>query len=130
MGKTLRLPTENEYYAMRALLDKDLLDWQQGAVGNINMEHWFSPSPVDLFKTGEFYDLVGNVWQHCSTPIHPFHNFTIHPIYEDFSTPTFDDRHYIIKRGSFVSTGNEAPSGRQVKQICSRVREIRWGSPI
>lgn len=26
----------------------------------------------------------------------------------DFTTPTFDERHDIIKGGSFISTGNEA----------------------
>jgi len=72
------------------------------------MEYWFSPNPVDYFKTGDFYDIVGNVWQHCSTPIYPFEDFDIHPVYEDFTTPTFDGRHYMIKGGSFVSTGNEA----------------------
>lgn len=71
-GINLRLPTEDEYYAMRAILNKDHLDWMHGEVGNINMEYWFSPNPVDFFKAGKFYDIVGNVWQHCSTPIYPF----------------------------------------------------------
>lgn len=72
------------------------------------MEYWFSPNPVNYFKTGDFYDIVGNVWQHSSTPIYPFGDFDIHPIYEDFTTPTFDGRHFMIKGGSFVSCGNEA----------------------
>jgi hypothetical protein len=42
------------------------------------------------------------------TPLYPFDGFRIHPIYEDFSTPAFDNRHNIIKGGSFISTGNEA----------------------
>ena len=67
-----------------------------------------SPNPVNMFKTNEFYDLVGNVWQHTITPIYPFSKFEIHPVYEDFTTPTFDDRHDCIKGGSFISTGNEA----------------------
>ncbi len=29
-------------------------------------------------------------------------------MYEDFTTPTFDERHDLIKGGSFISTGNEA----------------------
>ena len=72
------------------------------------MEFWMSPNPVNLFKTGDFYDVVGNVWQHTITPIYPFRGFEIHPVYEDFTTPTFDERHDIIKGGSFISTGNEA----------------------
>ena len=82
------------------------MDWKKGTIGNINLECWFSPSPVNLFENDGFYDLVGNVWQHCSTPIYPFDKFHIHDIYEDFTTPTFDGRHYVIKGGSFASTGN------------------------
>ena len=67
-----------------------------------------SPNPVNLFKTGDFYDVVGNVWQHTITPIYPLQGFEIHPVYEDFTTPTFDERHDMIKGGSFISTGNEA----------------------
>lgn len=59
-----------------------------------------------MFKNQGFYDIVGNVWQHTVTPIYPFEGFEIHPVYEDFTTPTFDNRHNIIKGGSFISTGN------------------------
>ncbi len=34
--------------------------------------------------------------------------FEVHPVYDDFSTPTFDTRHNLIKGGSWISTGNEA----------------------
>src|SRR5690606_21433452 len=34
--------------------------------------------------------------------------FKVHPLYDDFSTPTFDCRHNLIKGGSWISTGNEA----------------------
>jgi hypothetical protein len=74
------------------------------------MEYWMSPNPVDMFKIGDFYDIVGNVWQHTITPLYPFGNFEIHPAYEDFSTPVFDERHNVIKGGSFLATGNEALS--------------------
>lgn len=107
-GSYYRLPTEDEYYAIRNVLDKDLTSWEYQQVGNINLEYWMSPNPVNLFRTGDFYDVVGNVWQHTITPIYPFHGFEIHPVYEDFTTPTFDQRHDIIKGGSFISTGNEA----------------------
>lgn len=72
------------------------------------MECWFSPNPVNMFETNGFYGIIGNVWQHCSTPIYPFKGFKIHPVYEDFTTPTFDGRHYMIKGGSFISCGNES----------------------
>ncbi len=81
--------------------------WAQ-APGNINLEHWSSSCPVDRFRTGDFFDVLGNVWQWTETPIYPFHGFEIHPWYDDFSTPTFDTRHNLIKGGSWISTGNEA----------------------
>jgi putative 4-mercaptohistidine N1-methyltranferase len=34
--------------------------------------------------------------------------FKVHPYYDDFSTPTFDGKHNLIKGGSWISTGNEA----------------------
>jgi putative 4-mercaptohistidine N1-methyltranferase len=38
----------------------------------------------------------------------PFKGFEVHPLYDDFSVPTFDGRHNLIKGGSWISTGNEA----------------------
>jgi len=32
----------------------------------------------------------------------------VHPLYDDFSVPTFDGRHNLIMGGSWISTGNEA----------------------
>jgi putative 4-mercaptohistidine N1-methyltranferase len=32
----------------------------------------------------------------------------VHPLYDDFTTPTFDARHNLIKGGSWISCGNEA----------------------
>ena len=74
----------------------------------INLEYWASSCPIDRFRSGEFFDVIGNVWQWTETPIYPFHGFEIHPWYDDFSTPTFDTRHNLIKGGSWISTGNEA----------------------
>jgi hypothetical protein len=54
-----------------------------------------------------FFDIIGNVWQWTRTPIMPFHGFQVHPLYDDFSLPTFDGRHNLIKGGSWISTGNE-----------------------
>ena len=57
---------------------------------------------------GEFCDVIGNVWQWTRTPIMPFKGFEVHPLYDDFSVPTFDGRHNLIKGGSWIATGNEA----------------------
>ena len=108
MGTPIRLPTEAEWYRLRDLHDiPDQPYWQQ-APGNINLEHWASSSPVNCFSFGEFFDIIGNVWQWTETPITGFEGLQIHPFYDDFSTPTFNTQHNLIKGGSWISTGNEA----------------------
>lgn len=107
-GKTFRLPTEAEWYRLTEVCHiPDETEWET-APGNINLEHYCSPCPVDKFKTGDFYDVIGNVWQWTETPITGFAGFKVHPMYDDFSTPTFDGKHNLIKGGSWISTGNEA----------------------
>jgi len=107
-GKRVRLPTEEEWYLLRdRLVGTDQPYWER-APGNLNLEHYASPCPVTEFRFGDFHDVVGNVWQWTETPIAGFHGFEIHPWYDDFSTPTFDGKHNLIKGGSWVSTGNEA----------------------
>jgi len=107
-GQSIRLPSEDEWYLMRdRAIQGDPPDWR-AAPGNIHLEHWASSCPVDHFRQGDFFDLVGNVWQWTETPIYPFAGFRVHPAYDDFSTPTFDDLHNLIKGGSWISTGNEA----------------------
>jgi len=107
-GLAIRLPTEDEWYRLYDSCDLPDQPWWDKAPGNINLEYGASPCPVDRFKTGNFHDVIGNVWQWTETPIYPFHGFEVHPWYDDFSTPTFDTRHNLIKGGSFISTGNEA----------------------
>ena len=107
-GKTFRLPTEAEWYRLAQHTNlSDQSAWDI-APGNINLEHFASPCPVDKFKNGDFYDVVGNVWQWTETPITGYAGFKVHPMYDDFSTPTFDGKHNLIKGGSWISTGNEA----------------------
>jgi len=108
-GKFIRLPTEAEWYRLRDELSGDIVQWEQ-APGNINLESFASSSPVDLFTTEEteFSDIIGNVWQWTESAIDGFNGFNVHPLYDDFSTPTFDGKHNLIKGGSWISTGNEA----------------------
>lgn len=107
-GEPIRLPTEAEWRRLYDLCDiADQPYWSQ-APGNVNLEHWASSCPVDRFRFGEFFDVIGNVWQWTETPIEGFDGFRIHPAYDDFSTPTFDTQHNLIKGGSWISTGNEA----------------------
>ncbi len=107
-GKEIRLPSEAEWYRLRdSRLSCDQPYWDK-APGNINLEYYASACPVDEFCFGDFYDIIGNVWQWTETPISAFPGFKVHPYYDDFSVPTFDTRHNLIKGGSFISTGNEA----------------------
>lgn len=107
-GKPIRLPTEDEWYRLHNLHNIPDQPYWQKAPGNINLEHWASSCPVDRFRFGEFYDIIGNVWQWTETAIAGFEGFEVHPYYDDFSTPTFDTQHNLIKGGSWISTGNEA----------------------
>ncbi|MBJ6726133.1 5-histidylcysteine sulfoxide synthase [Geomesophilobacter sediminis] len=107
-NRAIRLPSEDEWYRLRDLHDIPDQPYWDSAPGNINLEYCASSCPVDHFPFGNFFDIVGNVWQWTETPIYPFRGFNIHPWYDDFSTPTFDTRHNLIKGGSWISTGNEA----------------------
>ncbi|HET7299468.1 MAG TPA: 5-histidylcysteine sulfoxide synthase [Oleiagrimonas sp.] len=102
-GQSVRLPSEDEWHRMLAVSG-----WQRGDGANLHLDHGASSCPVDRFAHGDFCDIVGNVWQWTETPIYPFDGFDVHPIYDDFTAPTFDGRHAIIKGGSWASTGNEA----------------------
>ena len=107
-GRPIRLPTEAQWHRLRDLHDIPDQPYWQKAPGNINLEHWASSCPVNRFSQGEFFDIIGNVWQWTETPITGFDGFQVHPCYDDFSTPTFDTQHNLIKGGSWISTGNEA----------------------
>ena len=107
-GEPIRLPSEDEWYRLY-----DLSRVAEPAPGrsvnaNLHLDHFASSCPVSRFAQGDFYDVSGNVWQWTQTPIHPFDGFQVHPYYDDFTTPTFDDRHNLIKGGSWISCGNES----------------------
>lgn len=107
-GKHIRMPTEAEWYKLRALVDTNQPDWDK-APGNTNLEYEMSPCPVTRHKFANgFHDIIGNVWQWTETPIDGFEGFEVHPMYDDFSTPTFDGKHNVFKGGCWISTGNYA----------------------
>lgn len=99
-GLPFRLPTEDEWYR--------LLDSSDARDANLHLDHYASSCPVTEFRQGELYDVTGNAWQWTETPIYPFEGFRVHPLYDDFTTPTYDGQHNLIKGGSWISTGNEA----------------------
>ena len=104
----VRLPTEDEWYRLYDSSNLSDIPTAQLASGNIHLDYHASSCPVNEFKHGDFFDIVGNVWQWTETPTYPFTGFEVHPHYDDFTTPTFDDRHNLIKGGSWISCGNES----------------------
>ncbi len=107
-GRNLRLPSEDEWMRLRDFSGvADVPEWPAKAPANIGLEHYASACAVTQFRHGDFYDVIGNLWQWTDTPIYPFEGFEVHPIYDDFTVPTFDGRHNLIKGGSFASSGNE-----------------------
>lgn len=106
-GLAVRLPSEDEWYRLYDF--SGVADVANGniAASNIHLDHAASPCPVTDFRHSNLYDVTGNVWQWTETPIYPFSGFAVHPWYDDFTTPTFDGRHNLIKGGSWISSGNE-----------------------
>ena len=102
-GMSVRLPTEDEWYRLY-----DLSGITPETPAQRRLSGGCSAVPVNQYAQGDFYDVVGNVWQWTCTPIYPLAGFEAHPIYDDFSIPTFDTRHNLIKGGSWISCGNEA----------------------
>ena len=109
-GQQVRLPTEDEWYRLYEEAGSAEVSGDVPASANIHLDHYASPCPVNTFAHGKLYDVTGNVWQWAETPIYPFEGFEVHPYYDDFSAPTFDTRHNLIKGGSWISCGNETLS--------------------
>jgi len=107
-GLTVRLPSEDEWYRLYDFSGVIEVANDEVAASNIHLDHAASPCPVTHFRHGELFDVTGNVWQWTETPIYPFSGFKVHPLYDDFTAPTFDGRHNLIKGGSWISCGNEA----------------------
>ena len=103
---TYQLPSEAEYrviYESAGL--KDIPDFHESRA-NLNFYHYASSCPVDEFNFNGIYDVVGNVWQWSRTPIRGFKGFEVHEAYDDFSVPTFDEKHALILGSSWASSGN------------------------
>ena len=104
----VRLPTEDEWHALREHTHADDFSAEALAPANLQLDHYASPCPVTEFAHGPLFDVIGNVWQWMETATYPFEGFEAHPIYDDFTIPTFDERHNILKGGAWISCGNEA----------------------
>jgi len=105
-GIAYSLPSESEYrvmYEQAGLEDIPAFDEQ---TANLNFSHYSSSVPVNTFAFNGIYDVVGNVWQWSKTPIRAFEGFNVHKAYDDFSVPTFDEKHALILGSSWASSGN------------------------
>lgn len=104
--KAYLLPSETEYRVIYEKVKlKDVPDFDEKSA-NLNFSHYASSSPVNEFNFDGIYDVVGNVWQWSRTPIRGFEGFEVHKAYDDFSVPTFDERHALILGSSWASSGN------------------------
>ena len=97
------LPSEAEYEAICDFGGIDSLVKSEDA--NLNF-HYASATPVNTYGFNGVFDVVGNVWQHSRTHMHPFDGFKVHSAYDDFTVPTFDDKHSLLLGSSWASTGN------------------------
>ncbi|WP_321531878.1 5-histidylcysteine sulfoxide synthase [uncultured Desulfuromonas sp.] len=107
-GQPLRLPSEAEWLHWHDQINPGYSHAETTTPANINLNQAASSCPVDRFTRNGFGDVIGNVWQWTETAVDSLPGFRIHPYYDDFSTPTFDSLHNVIKGGSWISTGNEA----------------------
>lgn len=105
-GVNYTLPSEAEYMALYEQVGLEDIPEFDDKTANLNFVHYFSSCPVDKFIFGGFGDVVGNVWQWSRTPIFGFEGFAVYEAYDDFSTPTFDDKHALILGSSWASSGN------------------------
>lgn len=106
-GLPIRLPSEDEWYRLYDFAGAREVPAAEPAAANLHLDHFASSCPVNRFRHGDFFDVTGNVWQWTETPVYPFDGFEVHPLYDDFTTPTFDNRHNLFKGGSWISCGNE-----------------------
>ena len=99
-NKSYLLPSEAQY---KAIYNFAKVTKNSSANHNLDL---YSSCPIDTFGFNGIYDVIGNVWQWSSSKIFPFEGFKVHEIYDDFTVPTFDNNHTLIKGSSWASSGN------------------------
>jgi 5-histidylcysteine sulfoxide synthase/putative 4-mercaptohistidine N1-methyltranferase len=105
-GIVYQLPSEAEHRALYEYSGlRDIPELHESRA-NLNFYHFASSCPVDEFSFNGIYDVIGNVWQWSRTPIRALKGFEVHEAYDDFSVPTFDEKHAMILGSSWASSGN------------------------
>jgi 5-histidylcysteine sulfoxide synthase len=81
---------------------------------NIEFNHnlmYGSPTPIDYFDSNnnnnQIIDIKGNIWEWSSDNFYHFNNFKIHPLYNDFSVPFFNNKNKMLLGGSWASHGTQ-----------------------
>jgi gamma-glutamyl hercynylcysteine S-oxide synthase len=73
------------------------------AHANVDFQRW-DVAPAGSYPAGNsafgVAELMGNGWEHTSTPFAPFAGFSPHASYPVYSTDFFDGKHYVVKGGS------------------------------
>jgi 5-histidylcysteine sulfoxide synthase/putative 4-mercaptohistidine N1-methyltranferase len=105
-GLEYKLPSEAEYRVLYDYAKLEDIPSLHESRANLNFYHYASSCPVNEFGFNGIYDVIGNVWQWSRTPIRAFEGFAVHEAYDDFSLPTFDDKHALILGASWASSGN------------------------
>ncbi len=99
------LPSEAQHKAICQSVSLKNIPHFDSTKANQNLTS-YSSCDIDRHSFDGIYDVVGNVWQWSSTAIFGFDGFKPHKAYDDFSTPTFDGKHYIMNGSSWASSGN------------------------
>ncbi|NQY73856.1 MAG: 5-histidylcysteine sulfoxide synthase [Candidatus Margulisbacteria bacterium] len=98
-GGAFRLPSESEWRQMLAVSTGGQVPSQ----ANHQMQR-LSPVPVNRFQHGDFFDMMGNVWQWTCSLFEKLDGFEPHSLYDNYSAPYFND-YMMLMGGSFMSTG-------------------------
>lgn len=101
-----QLPSEAEYRVLHENAGIEDIPKFHESRANLDFYHYASSCPVNEFSFNGIYDIVGNVWQWSRTSIRAFEGFEVHEAYDDFSVPTFDEKHALILGSSWASSGN------------------------
>lgn len=110
-GENTRLMSEAEWnLATYGSNNNYQLDIEE--INNYNLNLKFgSPSPVGLIKTAQshsgLWDLRGNVWEWLDEDFNPLPGFQPHFLYEDNSSPFFDNNHKMMLGGAWATQGTE-----------------------